>query len=324
MARLKLLINRDDPTSFHQLPLQRLVEPYFDIVTWQEGVNYSRNDHVLVVNALKIFNSSYWYRPYLNDSYKIVLDNLWESPQMLAFFPDPIENCFVLQNQNWFWYYESEMNQHQLACVNYRPARTYQKLALLPMRQRRPHRDALLVHLAEILDQLVWSYTMHGRTLPNDNDDINGFYFQRHFNPEWYDNTYFSIVAETLVDAPETRIAGKIVKPGIFVTEKTFKPIAFYHPFVVMAQAGHLKYLRDIGFETFDNLFDESYDNINDPTERLTALVTAVKNFNPVPYDQLTLQKLEHNHNRFYDTNLTNSRMINEIINPMIAYAESR
>ena len=310
MTRLKLLINRDDKTSFRQALLQRLVEPHFDIVTWQEGVNYSRNDHVLVVNALKDVNSSYWYRPYLNDSYKIVLDNLYESSQMMHKFPDPVENCFVLQNQNWFWYSESGMNKVEWR--NYRPAKTYQKLALLPMRQRRQHRDALLVHLAEILDQLIWSYTSHGRTLPNDNviDSVN---FQRHFNPEWYNNTYFSIVAETLVDAPE-----------IFVTEKTFKPIAFYHPFVAMAQAGHLKYLRDMGFETFDNLFDESYDNINNYTERLTALVTAVKNFDPVPYDLLTLQKLEHNHNRFYDQSLTDSRVINEIINPIIAYAESR
>ena len=160
---------------------------------------------------------------------------------------------------------------------------------------------------------MVWSYTSHGRNLPNDAIENQHHNFQRYFNPEWYDNTYFSIVAETFVDAPE-----------IFVTEKTFKPIAFYHPFVVMAQAGHLKYMRDIGFETFDNLFDESYDNINDQTARLTALVAAVKNFDPVPYDQLTLQKLEHNHNQFYDQSLTEPRVINEIIKPMIEYAESR
>jgi len=315
MPRLKLLINQDDRTSFHQVLLQRLVEPYFDIVNWQEGVDYNRNDHVLVANALRHSSSSAWYytdwyRPYLNDSYKIVLDNLWESPQIMHKFPDPVENCFVLHNQNWFWYNEASLNKANWS--GYQPNRTYQKLALLPMRQRRQHRDALVVHLAEILDQLVWSYTMHGRTLPNDND-MNDVNFQRHFNPDWYDSTYFSIVAETLVDAPE-----------IFVTEKTFKPMAFYHPFVVMAQAGHLKYLQSQGFETFDNLFDESYDNISDYTERLTALVSTVKNFDPVPHDQLTLQKLEHNHNRFYDHNLAESRIINEIINPIIAYAESK
>ena len=313
MTRLKLLINRDDRTSFHQTLLQRLVEPYFDIVTWQEGVKYSRNDHVLVANALRHSDSSAWYRPYLDDSYKIVLDNLWESSQIMNRFPDPVENCFVLQNQNWFWYSEAELTRNTLGCYNYQPVRTYQKLALLPMRQRRHHRDALVAHLAEILDQLVWSYTSHGRTLPNDSIENHDKNFQRHFNHEWYDNTYFSIVAETLTEAPE-----------IFVTEKTFKPMAFYHPFVVMGQAGHLKYLQDQGFETFDNLFDESYDNINDQTERLIALVAVVKNFDPVPHDQLTLQKLEHNHNRFYDQSLIEPRVINEIIKPMIEYAESR
>ena len=312
MTRLKLLINKDDPTaSIHQPLLHKLIKPYFDIVTWQQGVNYSRNDHVLVVNSIRPVNSSDWYRPYLNDSYKIIIDNLWESSQVMYRFPDPIENCFVLQNQNWFWYNESSLNRGNW--IKYQPARTCQKLALLAMRQRREHRDALLVYLSEILDQIVWSYTSHGRTLPNDaieNHDLN---FPRHVNPEWYDNTHFSIVAETLVEAPE-----------IFVTEKTFKPMAFYHPFVVMAQAGHLKYVRDMGFETFDNLFDESYDNIEDWTQRLAALVATIKNFDPVPHDQLTLQKLEHNHNRFYDQSLTESRVITEIINPMIEYAQSR
>jgi nucleotide-binding universal stress UspA family protein len=112
--------------------LQRLANPYFDIVTWQEGVNYSRNDHVLVVNALKDCNSSYWYRPYLNDSYKIVLDNLYESPQMMHAFPDPVENCFVLQNQNWFWYHEALLYKKHSYNL-YQPTKTYKKLALLPM-----------------------------------------------------------------------------------------------------------------------------------------------------------------------------------------------
>ena len=317
--RLKLLINDINQTSIRHPLLYELIKPCFDIVIWQEGVNYSRNDHVLLINALTSFNPSYWYRPYLNDSYKIIIDNLWESTQVMGDFPDPIEHCFVLQNKNWFWYNESNLNRANW--IKYQPVRkvTCQKLALLAMRQPRRHRDALLVHLSEILDKIMWSYTCHGRilptrqTLPNNlivnHDTID----QRHVDPEWYDATYFSIVAETLIEAPE-----------IFVTEKTFKPMAFYHPFVVMAQAGHLKYIRDIGFETFDNLFDESYDNIDDWTERLTALVAAVKNFDPVPYDKLTLQKLEHNHNRFYDQNLTESLMINEIINPMIEYAESR
>lgn len=315
MIRLKLLLNPNDHTSFHQSLLQRLVEPYFELVNWQENVHYDRKDHVLVVNSIRdLTNQRRWYQTYLQDGYKIIIDNLWESEIAMYVFPDSIENCFVLQNQNWFWYNEAELSRNHVTSYNYQPARHYQKLALLAMRRSCQHRDALLVYLSEILDQIVWSYTSHGRNLPNDCiESQTPTTFQRHFNPSWYDNTYFSIVAETLTEAPK-----------IFVTEKTFKPMAFYHPFVVLAQAGHLKYVRDIGFETFDNLFDEGYDNINDRIERLTALVATVKNFDPVPYDQLTLQKLEHNHNRFYDRSLTDPRVINEIIKPMIEYAESR
>ena len=73
--RLKLLINDINQTSIRHPLLYELIKPCFDIVIWQEGVNYSRNDHVLLINALTSFNPSYWYRPYLNDSYKIIIDN---------------------------------------------------------------------------------------------------------------------------------------------------------------------------------------------------------------------------------------------------------
>jgi hypothetical protein len=44
------------------------------------------------------------------------------------------------------------------------------------------------------------------------------------------------------------------------ITEKTFKAIALEMPFVLIAPAGSLAYLREYGFQTFDSVFDESYD----------------------------------------------------------------
>ena len=99
--------------------------------------------------------------------------------------------------------------------------------------------------------------------------------------------------------------------------------MAFYHPFVVMAQAGILNYLHTQGFETFSNLFDETYDTITDYHTRLLAVTDAVKRYNCVPYDALTQQKLEHNHNRFFDQTLVNTRFVKEIIDPIMEYVES-
>ena len=109
----------------------------------------------------------------------------------------------------------------------------------------------------------------------------------------------------------------------MFVTEKTFKPMAFYHPFVVMGQAGILNYLHTQGFETFNNLFDETYDTIADYYTRLLAVTDAVKHYTCVPYDEITQQKLAHNHNRFFDQTLVSTLFVKEIIDPIKEYVES-
>ena len=78
-----------------------------------------------------------------------------------------------------------------------------------------------------------------------------------------------------------------------------------------------------MGFETFNNLFDESYDEEPNYIKRISRLVENVKNFNCVPYDNLTLEKLEYNRNRFFDKDLCKAKIIEEVINPILEYAET-
>ena len=155
----------------------------------------------------------------------------------------------------------------------------------------------------------MWSYK--DRTLPGDipGSDI---LHQRFFNPKWYDDTYFSLVVETRQygDYP-------------WVTEKIFKACAYYHPFLVIGQPGVLTLMKKMGFETYKNLFDESYDSILDFDTRLATIVKNIDDFNTEPYDQETQRRLQYNHDHFFDQALVESRMINEIINPLLEYAES-
>ena len=133
-------------------------------------------------------------------------------------------------------------------------------------------------------------------------------------NTCWYDDTYFSVVAETFAFD---------ICPYTIVTEKTFKPIAFYHPFILLAQPKTLAYLKLIGFETYSNLFNEEYDNINDANIRLLKVVEQIKSFVKEPYDKLTKEKLDYNHNLFFDVKQVKQRIINEIIHPLITYVET-
>ena len=310
--RLKLLLHNNDRTSFSYGYIQSLLRQYFDIVLWQENASYNQ-DHLLVVNSFKLhrYPPNFWHQRYLDQGYKVIVDNLWEIPSFVAErFPDDVGKCHVMQNTNWFWYNES-LRYTALNLHTYKPTKTWQKLALMPMRVDRGHRRDLVIELSSVLDNLIWSLNSHGRQLPNDLP-VDHPDYQRHFNPDWYDQTHFSIVAESQTDNPE-----------MFITEKTFKPMAFYHPFVVMAQVGLLDYLHTQGFETFGNLFDETYDTITDYHTRLLAVTHAVKHYACVPYNTITQQKLEHNHNRFFDQTLVNTRFVKEIIDPIMEYVES-
>ena len=147
-----------------------------------------------------------------------------------------------------------------------------------------------------------------------DDIDVNDTDWQRHFNPKWYNSTAFSIVAETIVNEENNYL---------FITEKTFKPIAFRHPFIIFGQAGILQYLKTLGFETFENMFNESYDLETDITKRLENIVNQINNFSLEKYDNITLEKTKHNKNLFFKKSFVTDKIIQEIINPIIEYAET-
>jgi len=85
-------------------------------------------------------------------------------------------------------------------------------------------------------------------------------------NPRCYSDSWFSVVTETIYDYPHT-----------FRTEKIWKPILMAHPFVVAANPGYLKDLRNAGFQTFHSLIDERYDQIDCPRTRIERIIHTVQ-----------------------------------------------
>jgi len=91
------------------------------------------------------------------------------------------------------------------------------------------------------------------------------------------------------------------------LTEKTFKPIAMAMPFVLVATAGSLEYLRSYGFKTFHSIWDESYDLEKDDHKRIQKIADLLLELNSLSISQR--QKLlqnagpiiQHNWNHFYN-----------------------
>ena len=89
------------------------------------------------------------------------------------------------------------------------------------------------------------------------------------------------------------------------LTEKIFKPVILRMPFVLVGCACNLAYLKSYGFKTFDRWIDESYDYIENPIERLQAVVKVLEYIASLNLADLTdmLHEmepvLEHNYNLF-------------------------
>jgi hypothetical protein len=155
----------------------------------------------------------------------------------------------------------------------------------------RPHRRALINELESLglLDRALWT-CLDGQDRPIQllpeqyevpqfrstmNTSGQGFVKNQLFNNLWgeiyihpapYTDSYFSLVTETVYGYPHS-----------FRTEKIAKPLCAGHPFIVAANPGFYRDLRNMGFQTFDHLIDESFDTLDNDTDRLNRLVATVR-----------------------------------------------
>jgi hypothetical protein len=95
------------------------------------------------------------------------------------------------------------------------------------------------------------------------------------------------------------------------ITEKTFKAIALEMPFVLVAPANSLEYMRSYGFRTFDDIFDESYDTEPNDIVRVGKVTKLLKDLDCLsPRERQEIHRaclpiVEHNYNHFYKGGLT-------------------
>jgi len=120
-----------------------------------------------------------------------------------------------------------------------------------------------------------------------------------------YADSYWHLVCETHLDLEHSQ-------RGAFITEKTWKPIANAQPFVVLGTAGSLEYLRSQGYQTFNDVgIDESYDTVQDPTDRFNAVKKLVAYIHSLDHDQLAKLNrrcrpiVEYNQQRFFGSDRT-------------------
>lgn len=111
---------------------------------------------------------------------------------------------------------------------------------------------------------------------------------------DYYFHAFVDIINET-----------RFAQPTANYSEKTYQAIQYMKPFILVAPPKTLEYLRSMGFKTFNEFWDESYDDEFDHGERLAKIFTLIDSLFAMPntkqrelYEQLT-PILIHNLSRY-------------------------
>ena len=159
-------------------------------------------------------------------------------------------------------------------------------------------------------------------------------------NGQWFSQAYVNVVSESshnkhpqaasllqkLFDETNFRRAPDAMHhwERVFVTEKTIKSIAMRQIPIFNTVQHHVRHLRSIGLDLFDDIVDHSYDEIDDPMQRIQAVANQVeiaynRGFEYYRSIPGIAERLEYNYqciSSYYDTALEISRTkIKEFLN---------
>jgi len=146
-------------------------------------------------------------------------------------------------------------------------------------------------------------------------DIVNDSYLyiatETHCNPVWkfgrhddqdyeYDTVIFSKTDKEKWQSMEIPIDG-------WISEKSLKSMYYELPIMIVGLPGQLKVLQDLGFETFPEFYDESYDSISYYGERFDIIKQNIHRLSSTPIEEIhelyysdsVQDKLQHNKQQF-------------------------
>lgn len=134
-------------------------------------------------------------------------------------------------------------------------------------------------------------------------DDAPSYLEMNYHLPSSYNKyCYFELVLETLPHFPDNA-------PNLFITEKSWKPFFSGNPQLIFGNPNTLKQLRNAGFETFPEIFDESYDSEILPEKRVSIIQDNIKEAikSPQSLYNKVIPKIIHNREHFLSLHIGSS-----------------
>ena len=246
----------------------------------------------------------------------------WESQdniKQIVQYPEiEIEHIKWTGGVSWFWYYMYDKHKNNKFDFDH----TNKKYDFLYLnKEPRAHRKKLY---NKLFDNGILENSLHtcwpDRKLPAEYElpwaqDYPRYGMDQDIYEKPYNDTACSIVSETNDNDYE-----------VFMTEKIWKPIIAQQLFVVHGNYLYLQKLRDMGFRTFNNYFEEAYDLDRDPDMRINTIVDVCDRLRDAPWQDIYLQSKalrEYNYNNFFNKEKL-SLAINDTLNLFLEFADTR
>lgn len=242
--------------------------------------------------------------------------------EKITFFSDAVLNfeltrskyypvvCWFVDHTN--YYADSVWGKNLLSQLTYNYDKSNKFDCLLG--RSRPHRDLVnsLYLNSSVKEQIIYSYygkdlksgiwdhdfnpALKGHELTCERFKFNGEYIRisAMLPVDIYNTSYYSIVAETTAYNEYSQF-----------TEKVAKPIVALRPFVAFCGQHYLKNLKRLGFQTFGDVIDETYDAVADAGQRFNLAWNQVEHLcqeDPQQILEKLLPTLEYNKNHFLST----------------------
>ena len=121
----------------------------------------------------------------------------------------------------------------------------------------------------------------------NKNGNASSFTWTTEFE-QIMSSSFMSLITESTMTSP-------------FLTEKTFQQIFYKRPFLSFSTAKVYAELDKLGFKRYDEVFDYSFDDVEDDSQRGKMIIDEVEKIIGQDYEALTKKlrpKLEHNYKR--------------------------
>jgi hypothetical protein len=281
----QLMYDKDSSIWEKRLPMHHLDQCIFISEKGKEADWLREKLKVLHLNVPVVY---YFYHAYASlDNYR----NYWKENITVPTEHDKLFICYQNVINSYRWHriqFQLRLRQSKLidqGLVSYNPSDRLEEI--LTQALNRHQNKEIFNHTHENIDLLRDSYKIDG-------EEPTGS-MSTYIDIQNCQRAFVHVVSET-----------SFYNGKQHLTEKIFKPIVAMQPFLLLGAYGNLAYLRDYGFKTFGDFWDEGYDNITDDVQRIDEVFKILQNLSELSYqEQCALRQemkpiIEHNANVFY------------------------